>query len=375
VLLEGVFEPGLGEGRPDRSLLRRGSKGHGAACPVFAARGRGDARRAARVGGYRERTATRRDDPGADHVAAVSAFHVRTGQHVVHAVAHRAQVACRHAPLRVELVDGVGDLRRGAGVLRQTLCLALGVGRARRRGGLSSDPSRRRGGLPNRHGRRRGGLPDHEWAGGLLHGPARHRHDGASRGGGSSRTRRLRFAAEPQPEASGDREGQTNLEGDAVSRTRHGRKGSVSRSRRGGCGTRGAREFGMAFQEPRCIPPRLLYLALFVAGCDLPPEASEASPYEPCSFEDAQEPCGHGPSVCKQAVVPGLAHHCTQDCEVDADCVQVQGLRAPVCLEGYFGAQCALPCTAPGDLCPDGAGCVAFRTFSGEQVVACQPDA
>ncbi|NUP13003.1 MAG: hypothetical protein HOW73_43745 [Polyangiaceae bacterium] len=113
--------------------------------------------------------------------------------------------------------------------------------------------------------------------------------------------------------------------------------------------------------------------ALFAAiGCEDPPGAEDAGPYEACSGVTLGEACLGGETECREGVVfPG--YFCSQPCDADADCLQLAGHGPAVCEQFYGGRQCALSCDDDAD-CAVGTACIEAERFDGTTIKLCQPD-
>ena len=115
-------------------------------------------------------------------------------------------------------------------------------------------------------------------------------------------------------------------------------------------------------------------VATALAACAPPLEAFEAEPYEACHRTTLGEPCGRGPTTCREAPVFewGVAM-CTTACEVDDDCHPRTG-HTVRCEQFTEGRLCVVACQGDHDLCPLGTVCRNEERINGESVRFCAPD-
>lgn len=109
-------------------------------------------------------------------------------------------------------------------------------------------------------------------------------------------------------------------------------------------------------------------------ACSLPLDAVDAEPYESCHPQTIGEPCGRGPTTCREApVFEYSVAMCTMHCEVDDDCVVHASL--PVRCEQFTEATlCVVPCQGADAGCPLGTVCREEQRINGRPVFFCAPE-
>ncbi len=120
-------------------------------------------------------------------------------------------------------------------------------------------------------------------------------------------------------------------------------------------------------------PPSLL------TGCDRPPNAEDASPYEAChdflALEDERQLCADGKTTCRPAPNE-FSGMCTTECSVDEDCPSFDGAEVRCDRYARGGALCVLACDldADDDSCAAGTTCTEMdRVNDEDELGLCMP--